>query len=493
MVLHYRAPLLPRQKSFIPPQIPNPFVHEINLKFTDKIRMLLCGIFILPLRIIIFVTVLIMAWLVASFTTCCARKVGLEPLKGWRRNVSKCFLSCLGRLFYFSMGFHVRITGKPASFSESPIFVVAPHSSFFDGIAVIASGMPSTVSRAENIAVPIFGSILHSLQPILVSRTDPDSRKNTLNEITKRTTSQGEWPQDTVTWTWQGYSAAKLLLMTVCQFCTNVEVEFLPVYVPSEEEKKDFFLYASNVRNVMTKTLGLPTTDHTYEDCRLMLTARELTLPMEAGLVEFTKISKKLSIKLHDIQKQLGVFASIADLSSGGRIGIEEFASHLKLPVSDVLRELFALFDRNRDGTIDFREYIIGIAILCNPSNSEETIQMAFKLFDVDRDGSITEDEFSSLLRCSLGVPDLEVSKLFQDMDADKSGMITYEEFKNFFLKHPEYAKLFTTYLEHQKFYMHMLQQKDDEDSLLKPHIEKDPDDMNSKDEMLSSTDKKED
>lgn len=43
-----------------------------------------------------------------------------------------------------------------------------------------------------------------------------------------------------------------------------------------------------------TRSLGLPVTDHTYEDCRLMIAAGELTLPMEAGLVEFTKISRKL-------------------------------------------------------------------------------------------------------------------------------------------------------------------------------------------------------
>lgn len=38
----------------------------------------------------------------------------------------------------------------------------------------------------------------------------------------------------------------------------------------------------------------MPVTDHTFEDCRLMISAGQLTLPMEAGLVEFTKISKKL-------------------------------------------------------------------------------------------------------------------------------------------------------------------------------------------------------
>ncbi|XP_063801354.1 lysophosphatidylcholine acyltransferase 2 [Pseudophryne corroboree] len=531
MVFQQRAPLLPRQKSFIPPQIPNPFVHEINLTLTDKIRMLLCGIFILPFRVVLFVILSVIAWLVAIITTCCISKESLEPLRGWRKNVTKCFLSYLGRLIFFSMGFHVRVIGKPASFSEAPVFVVAPHSSFFDGIAVITSGMPSTVSRAENVLVPIFGKILRALQPVLVSRVDPDSRRNTINEITKRTTSGGEWPQilifpegtctnrsclisfkqgaflsaasvqpvilrypntlDTVTWTWQGYTVAKLLFMTVCQVCTNVEVEFLPVYDPSEDEKKDYFLYANNVRNIMAQALGVPVTDHTYEDCRLMLTARDLTLPMEAGLVEFTKISRKLNLKWDNFKDQLEVFASIADMTKGGRIGLEEFASHLKLPVSDVLRELFALFDRNKDGTIDFREYVIGIAILCHPANSDETIQMAFKLFDVDRDGSITEDEFSSLLRSSLGVPDLDVSKLFQDMDADKSGKISYEEFEKFLKKHPEYAKLFTTYLEHQKYYLHVLQQTEEEDKYIEPFVARNQVGINSKEEACNESDKK--
>ncbi|KAM3920032.1 lysophosphatidylcholine acyltransferase 2 isoform 2-T3 [Leptodactylus fuscus] len=534
MVLQQRTPLLPRQKSFIPPQIPNPFIHELNLTLTDKIRMVICGLFILPFRIVLFLTALLLSWLVAVIATSCIPKDRTaEPLQGWRRNLAQHCLGCLGRVFFLSMGFHVRVIGKPASSLEAPILVVAPHSTFFDGIAAIVSGMPSTVSRAENVSVPIFGSIFRALQPVLVSRVDPDSRRNTINEITKRATSGGKWPQvlifpegtctnrsclisfkpgaflplvpvqpiilrypntlDTVTWTWQGYTVAKLLFMTVCQVCTNVEVEFLPVYVPSEDEKKDYFLYANNVRNVMARSLGVPVTDHTYEDCRLMLTARDLTLPMEAGLVEFTKISRKLNLKWDNFQKQLERYASIADLSKGGRIGIEEFASHLKLPVSDLLKELFALFDRDKDGTIDFREYVIGIAILCNPANSEETIQMAFKLFDIDGDGSITENEFSSLLRSSLGVPDLDVSKLFQDMDADKSDKISYEEFKNFFLKHPEYAKLFTTYLDHQKYYLHVLQQEEEEDKNLEPFLAVNHDANSSTEEALSSSDKKED
>lgn len=40
-----------------------------------------------------------------------------------------------------------------------------------------------------------FTAILSSLQPVAVSRQDPDSRKNTVAEITRRALSRGQWPQ----------------------------------------------------------------------------------------------------------------------------------------------------------------------------------------------------------------------------------------------------------------------------------------------------------
>ncbi|XP_023790523.1 lysophosphatidylcholine acyltransferase 2 [Cyanistes caeruleus] len=412
-------------------------------------------------------------------------------------------LSGLTRTAYLVMGFQVKVKGKVASLPEAPIFVAAPHSSFFDAIICALTGMPSIVTRAENLSTPVFGTILSSLQPVAVSRQDPDSRKNTVAEITRRALSRGQWPQilifpegtctnrsclitfkqgafvprvpvqpvllrypnklDTVTWTWQGYSFKELCIMTLCQIFTRLEVEFLPVHVPTEEEKNDPILFANRVRQTMANALNVPITDHTFEDCRLMISAGQLTLPMEAGLVEFTKISKKLNLKWNHVREQLDTFAAIASASKGGRIGIEEFAEYLKLPISDVLRELFLLFDRNGDGTIDFREYVIGLSILCNPANTEETIRMAFKLFDMDEDGTITEDEFASIIQSALGLPELDVSVLFKEIDADETGKLSYEEFKNFALKHPEYATLFTTYLDLQRHQLGMFEEHDTE------------------------------
>ncbi|XP_035399213.1 lysophosphatidylcholine acyltransferase 2 [Cygnus atratus] len=492
---------LPRQHSFCSPVVPNPFVHPGRLSAGDKLRTILLGIILLPLRVIFITFILLLSWLVASIATYRHHGGGSVPLKGWRRRMIQTSLSCLTRTLFFVMGFQVKIKGKVASLLEAPIFVAAPHSSFFDAIVSALTGMPSIVSRAENLSTPVFGTILSSLQPVAVSRQDPDSRKNTVAEITNRALSGGQWPQilifpegtctnrsclitfkqgafiprvpvqpvllrypnklDTVTWTWQGYSLKELFVMTMCQLFTRVEVEFLPVHVPTEEEKKDPVLFANRVRQTMATALNVPVTDHTFEDCRLMISAGQLTLPMEAGLVEFTKISKKLNLKWNHVREQLDTFAAIASASKGGRIGIEEFAEYLKLPISDVLKELFQLFDRNGDGTIDFREYVIGLSILCNPANTEETIQMAFKLFDVDEDGTITENEFACIIQSALGVPELDVSNLFKEIDADETGKLSYDEFKDFALKHPEYAKLFTTYLDLQRYQLGMLEEDD--------------------------------
>lgn len=66
------------------------------------------------------------------------------------------------------------------------------------------------------------------------------------------------------------------------------------MYTPDESEKSDPIKYARNVRDRLAEYLNVPTTMHTYEDCRLMINARERKLPFESGIVEFNKLKEKL-------------------------------------------------------------------------------------------------------------------------------------------------------------------------------------------------------
>ncbi|NXK97560.1 PCAT2 acyltransferase, partial [Formicarius rufipectus] len=160
-------------------------------------QSVLQGIILLPLRAIGLIFILLLAWLFASVATFRQPGGGSVPLKGWRRRMIQTALPGLTRIAFFIMGFRVKVKGKVASLQEAPIFVAAPHSSFFDAIVCALTGMPSVVSRAENLSTPVFGTILSSLQPVAVSRQDPDSRKKTVTEITKRALSSSQWPQVT--------------------------------------------------------------------------------------------------------------------------------------------------------------------------------------------------------------------------------------------------------------------------------------------------------
>lgn len=484
----------PRQKSMAEPVVLNPFYHRLELSKLDTIKIALMSVTIAPVRLLMVGILLLMVWPLAALGTAFRSKEDqLKPMTGWRWYYRKVMhLGLRGVVFFF--GFHwVPTKGKPASVQEAPIVCCAPHSSFFDiFVAVFGRELPSGVSRADTGAIPIVGHIIRFTQPVLVSREDPNSRLHTIQEIQRRAQSGGKWPQififpegtcsnrtclitfkggaffpgvpvqpvclrylnklDTITWTWDGPGALKCLWYTLCQFNNKLEIEFLPVYHPSPEEINDPKLFANNVRKVMAESLQVPVTDHTYDDCRLMVKANKLKMPMAAGLVEFQKLNTKLGIKLEKMMELLDRFHTI-DTSRSGEITLEQFAAYLRLPVTDTLKDLFKLYDRNQSGTIDFREYVIGLSLLANPANTDDTLQLAFKMWDQGQKGYITHDELRKILHDAFAMEDQQCDLLLASMDSigsdPLSDRIYFEEFKSYALKKPEYAPLFLNF--HQK------------------------------------------
>nr|XP_014353484.1 PREDICTED: lysophosphatidylcholine acyltransferase 1 [Latimeria chalumnae] len=244
---------------------------------------------------------------------------------------------------------------------------------------------------------------------------------------------------DTITWTWQGPGAFEILWLTLCQFHNFVEIEFLPVYVPSEEEIKNPALYANNVRRIMAKALKVPVTDYTFEDCQLAMAEGQLRLPTHTCLLEFAKLVRRLGVKPEKIEKDLEQYAE--DARKTKKIELEEFATYLKLPVSDTLKDMFALFDESEDGTMDLREYVIALSVVSRPSKTLKTIQLAFKMYESKQDGNLLEEDLAVILKTALGIHELNVSDLFKAIDAEDKGKISYSDFQEFAEMHPDFAE----------------------------------------------------
>lgn len=487
--LNNRNAKMLRESSLIEPIIKNPFIHKLEVKPIDKIKIGINAVLLLPIRLLASTTIFLMSCAVAFVVTVgyTQKELKEKPLTGWRK-AAKYVLRFFGRSIAFCLGFHkIKKNGKRATIDEAPIFVAAPHSSFFDALVFFVLGLPCSVSRDANAKIPMLGRLVAVTQPILVSREDSRNKSNTIEEIKRRAKPGSGWPQtlifpegtttnrtclitfkpgafipgrpvqpviveyknrlDTITWTWQGPGTLKCLFYTFCQFNNKMEVTYLPVYNPDENEKKDPKLYANNVRDKMAEYLKVRSTFHSYEDCRLMLKARELKLPFESGLIEFEKIKAKLNINYENCQDILQKFVTHAKRSDG-KMSLKDFSSYLDLPPTGPVVQIFNLYDRDKDGYIEFREFLIGLSLLSRPANTEENLKMAFCLFDNDGKGHITVSDLQAILYSSFSMKPDDVEILFKKIDTKNDGLITYDEFKSYAAEKPEYAQIFLIYHE---------------------------------------------
>uniref|UniRef100_A0A8D2AN05 Lysophosphatidylcholine acyltransferase 1 n=1 Tax=Sciurus vulgaris TaxID=55149 RepID=A0A8D2AN05_SCIVU len=459
----------------------NPFVHELRLSALQKAQVAFMTLTLFPIRLLVAAFMMLLAWpfaLVASLGP--AEKEPEQPLALWRRVVD-LLLKAIMRTMWFAGGFHhVVVKGQRALPTEAAILTLAPHSSYFDAIPVTMT-MSSIVMKAESRDIPIWGTLIRYIRPVFVSRSDQDSRRKTVEEIRRRAQSGGKWPQimifpegtctnrtclitfkpgafipgvpvqpvvlrypnklDTITWTWRGPRALEILWLTLCQFHNRVEIEFLPVYSPSEEEKRNPALYASNVRRVMAEALDISVTDYTFEDCQLALAEGQLRLPADTCLLEFARLVRGLGLKPEKLEKDLDKYSERAQGKSQEKISLPELAASLQVPVSDTLQDLFSLFNESGNGKMDLREYVVALSVVCRPSRTLDTIQLAFKMYGSPEDGGVAEGDLSCILKTALGVAELHVTDLFQAIDEKEKGTITFADFTRFVERHPDFAE----------------------------------------------------
>ncbi|XP_030065703.1 LOW QUALITY PROTEIN: lysophosphatidylcholine acyltransferase 1 [Microcaecilia unicolor] len=462
------------------PLVRSPFVHELRFTPLQKMKIAFMTFPLFPVRLIFAAFMMLLAWPFAFLASVGRTEKDLEPLSWWRW-ILDILLKVIMRAMWFAGGFHwITVKGRRALPAEAPILTLAPHSSYFDAIPVTMT-MASIVMKEESRSIPVWGTLINYIWPVFVSRSDQNSRRKTVEEIKRRAHSSGKWPQvvifpegtctnrsclitfkpgafipgvpvqpvvlrypntvDTITWTWQGPGALNILWLTLCQFHNFVEIEFLPIYIPSEEEKKNPTLYATNVRCLMAKALGVPVTDLTFEDCQLALAKGELHLPSNTSFLEFAKLIKSIGLIPEKLGKDLDKYSESAKKRRGERITLREFAIYLDVPVSETLEHLFALFHESEDNTIDLREYVIALSVVCRPAKTLETIQLAFKMYQSEQDRAIAQEDFTCILKTALGISDLNVSDLFRAIDEKKKRQITYADFYKFAKLHPDFAE----------------------------------------------------
>nr|XP_020442512.1 lysophospholipid acyltransferase LPCAT4 isoform X2 [Monopterus albus] len=408
-----------------------------------------------------------------------------RPVTGWRRWLFHPIVLLLSRAVFFSMGFlWVKVKGRRADLKEAPVLVVAPHSSFLDLLVLCPTQLATVVSRSENTRLPIIGALLEFNQSVLVSRKDPDSRKKAVAQLTERLTSNGYWPQmlmfpegtttnggalikfkpgaflagvpvqpvllhypnklDTVRWTYKGTTWTEAVWHTTSQLYTNVTVEFLPVYNPSQEERNYPDLYADNVQKLMAKALGVPATDYVLEGGVPVIKLGGLSLPLESPPRETLSLLDKHGLGASEVEAALSQMIDRRQSGAqGSKASVEVLASVLGLTDRATAVTICGFY--SKDDTVDLRQIYLSIAAVSGLVSFKSVLQIAFSMFSRESRGGLSKQELSDLMGALLGVPQHNTTELY--IEASSHGKLTEENLLRVLTTHPTYRRIVDEYL----------------------------------------------
>lgn len=123
------------------------------------------------------------------------------------------------------------------------------------------------------------------------------------------------------------------------------------------------------------------------------------------------------------------------DKDGSGTLTTDEFLSVPELANNPLLERVFAIFDKNKDEEIEFKEFISALSTFSEKGNKEGKLRFAFQIYDIDGDGFISNGELFQVLKMMVGsnLTDVQlqqiVDKTILEADLDKDGKISFEEF----------------------------------------------------------------
>uniref|UniRef100_A0A7N2QYA9 Phospholipid/glycerol acyltransferase domain-containing protein n=1 Tax=Quercus lobata TaxID=97700 RepID=A0A7N2QYA9_QUELO len=290
-----------------------------ELPLGEKFLLGIALITLVPVRVVLATTLLVLYYLICRICTLFSapnreeeeEEDGQEDyahMGGWRRTVIVQCGRSLSRAMLFVFGFYwIKETnripdstaqGKEESEEpERPGAIISNHVSYIDILYHMHSSFPSFVAKRSVGKLPLVGLISKCLGCVYVQRESKSSDfKGVSGVVTERvreayqnksapmmmlfpegTTTNGDYllpfktgaflstvpvrpvilryPYRRFSPAWDSISGVRHVIYLLCQFVNHLEVVRLPIYCPSQQEKDDPKLYASNVRRLMASEI----------------------------------------------------------------------------------------------------------------------------------------------------------------------------------------------------------------------------------------------
>ncbi|KAK1931341.1 Lysophosphatidylcholine acyltransferase 2 [Phytophthora citrophthora] len=469
----------------------NPFTYTTPVDTYEKIKMVvLCLLGVPLLRVILLLCVGVLLAIVShvaliGYKPLDAHSGARPPLPRWRRIIGAP-VPYLLRSLMLLVGYYWVPVKYPPNFDRRamPRVIVSNHLTFFDGLYIFTLLSPSIAMKTDVANLPLISRIVQMIQPILIDRGTAEGRKRAMNDITSHVADPNKppllvFPEGTTSnqlaltkfkvgsfvsgvpcqpivlrypykhfdMSWPpGVSGLYLALRVLCQVYNRLEVEVLPAYYPSEREQNDPQLYANNVREVMAQALGIPTTNHAYEDVAMLMRVGDYATKHVVPLTNVSEVISLTALKRGDVDRLVDYFRQ-RDLDKDGQLSMEELRALFPGDDPVLVDKLFDLVDVDDSGLIDFRELCMALRAL-NPQSVNEgddaLAKFAFCLYDVDNNGLIDAAELEQMLRFHrsfYGLPETSVAVVLRQashVQAETGVGITFKRFETLVEQNPE-------------------------------------------------------
>jgi len=142
--------------------------------------------------------------------------------------------------------------------------------------------------------------------------------------------------------------------------------------------------------------------------------------------------AKENNLKPESIKKAYKRFQA-TDKDKSGLIDYTEFCEVLQVDPSPQCEGVFRLYDYDKTGQIDAREFLIASSNYTG-AGKEDKLKFAFMAFDDEGNGVITKAELLKILKANhMASHDAEVARkadtIMAQADKDGDGVITFDEF----------------------------------------------------------------
>lgn len=120
------------------------------------------------------------------------------------------------------------------------------------------------------------------------------------------------------------------------------------------------------------------------------------------------------------------------DKSNKGYIDAKELGEVLRAlgqsPSDEEIKEMTLLVDKDRSGTIDFKEFLGLLVLLMQETDREDELIEAFKSLDDDGNGQLSTHEIRyAISKSKDGLTDEEIDEILKEADENGDGYIDYQ------------------------------------------------------------------